>query len=71
VGWGIVSTAGSGKAAGVRKIFEPHKVFRRPLIRRITPLLDIAAPSVATVLLADGVVLPPLGQLDVYMPVDV
>jgi hypothetical protein len=50
----------------------PHqRVSRRRLILRITPPLDLAAPPVATILLDVGVVLPPLGQLDVNMPVDV
>jgi hypothetical protein len=38
---------------------------------RITPPPDLAALPVATVLLALGLVLPPLGLLDVNKPVDV
>jgi hypothetical protein len=37
----------------------------------IAPPLDLAAPPVATVLLAVGDVLPPLGQLDINTTVDV
>jgi hypothetical protein len=49
----------------------PHRVFGRRFILKFTPPLDLAALPVATVLLVVGVVLPPLGQLDVNMPVDV
>jgi hypothetical protein len=45
--------------------------FPAAVLLRITPPLDLADPPVAKVLLRDDVVLPPLGQLDVNMPVDV
>jgi hypothetical protein len=48
-----------------------YRVFRRRLILRITPPLDLAAPPVAYVLVIVGVVLSPFGRLDDSLPVGV
>jgi hypothetical protein len=45
--------------------------FRRWFYRGLTPPLDIAAPPVATVLLAPGVVLPPLGSIKIEIETEI
>jgi hypothetical protein len=58
----MVALAGSQKAAGAQKLFKPSaQKFLEAVFRRITPPLDLVASPVATVLLAAGVVVLPLG----------
>jgi hypothetical protein len=59
----MVTIAGTEKAAGVRKLFKPSAhSFLAAFILGIAPPLSLAAPPLATLLLAVGVVLPPLGS---------
>jgi hypothetical protein len=63
---------GSKKPAGCRNYSNlPYRVSRRRLILKNTPLPDLAAPPIVTILRVVGVVLPPFGRLDVSMLIDV
>jgi hypothetical protein len=56
----------------MQKLLKPSEhIFPAAGYHDDNPSLDFATPPVATALLVAGVVLPPLGQLDVNMLVDV
>jgi hypothetical protein len=60
--------AGSKRAAGVRTLFKPSVP---GIPAEVYPYEHPAAPPIATILLALGVVLPPFGRLDATRLVDV
>jgi hypothetical protein len=68
----MVAMVGSKGPRGCGNYSNPlYRLFRRLMILMNTTPPDLAAPPVATDLLDVGVVLPPLGRLDVSMLVDV